>query len=75
MGVEEIVFTDDEVSQEAILKYFRYLHLPPALQAKSYPWAQKARWVLDNVPRCAERSAGLRKLLEAKDCFVRACVP
>ena len=24
------------------------------------------------VPDCAEKSAGLRKLLEAKDCFVRA---
>jgi hypothetical protein len=28
---------------------------------------------LDNtLPDCAEKSAGLRKLLEASDCFVRA---
>lgn len=25
-----------------------------------------------DLPDCAEKSAGLRKLLEAKDCFVRA---
>jgi hypothetical protein len=26
------------------------------------------------LPECAELSAGLRKLLEAKDCFVRAAL-
>lgn len=29
----------------------------------------------DKLPKCAERSAGERKLLEAKDCFVRASLP
>jgi len=27
-----------------------------------------------DLPNCAEKSAGLRKLLEAKDCFVRASI-
>jgi hypothetical protein len=32
--------------------------------------------VLDSeVPAGAEKSAGMRKLLEAKDCFVRAVLP
>jgi hypothetical protein len=26
------------------------------------------------LPECAEKSAGLRKLLEARDCFIRAAV-
>lgn len=26
------------------------------------------------LPDCAEKSAGMRKLLEAKDCFVRAAL-
>ena len=30
---------------------------------------------MDELPDCAEKSAGLRKLLEAKDCFVRAAFP
>lgn len=28
----------------------------------------------DDLPDCAEKTAGLRKLLEAKDCFVRAAL-
>lgn len=27
-----------------------------------------------HLPECPEKSAGLRKLLEAKDCFVRAAM-
>lgn len=33
-----------------------------------------ARSMIDTLPDCAELSAGLRKLLEAKDCFVRAAL-
>lgn len=29
---------------------------------------------LQGIPNCAEKSAGMRKLLEAKDCFVRSVV-
>lgn len=30
---------------------------------------------LESIPNSAEKSAGMRKLLEAKDCFVRSVVP
>jgi hypothetical protein len=33
-----------------------------------------ARLVFDRVPDGPELTAGLRKLLEAKDCFVRAAI-
>lgn len=55
-----------------ILKYFAFEHLPPHLQAVSRPIGELARQLDAELPDGAEKSAGLRKLLEAKDCMVRA---
>lgn len=57
-----------------ILKYFGYKHLPPKLQAISEPFYGIADEMDNSLPDCAEKSAGLRKLLEAKDCMVRAAL-
>ena len=57
-----------------ILKHFAYHHLPPHLQDVSKPLGDLARLMESTLPDCAEKSAGLRKLLEAKDCFVRAAL-
>lgn len=57
-----------------ILRYFNYAHLPEHLQAISRPFHDLAVKMACELPRCAETSAGLRKLLEAKDCAVRAKV-
>ncbi len=57
-----------------VMKHFRYGHLPEALQGVSKPIGDLARIMDDGLPDCAEKSAGLRKLLEAKDCFVRAAL-
>lgn len=56
----------------AILKHFTYAHLPPHLQAVSKPICELAHEIDATLPNGPEKSAGLRKLLEAKDCFVRA---
>ncbi|MEU0514319.1 hypothetical protein [Amycolatopsis sp. NPDC006125] len=53
---------------------FDYRHLPAHLQAISGPCAQLAETMLAQLPDGPELSAGLRKLLEAKDCFVRQLV-
>jgi hypothetical protein len=58
---------------EPILQFFRYEHLPEALQAISAPFCDLARDVARHMPRNPERSVALRKLLEAKDAAVR-CV-
>lgn len=58
-----------------ILKYFAYSHLPPHLHAVSAPIAQVAIDMAARLPPGPEQSTGLRKLLEAKDCFVRAALP
>lgn len=57
-----------------IMKHFSFQHLPPDLQAISGSVFTLAAEMDVNLPDSAEKSAGLRKLLEAKDCFVRAGV-
>jgi hypothetical protein len=60
------------VEREPIMQFFTYKHLSEEKQAVSKPFAELAEKMHAELPRCAERSAGLRKLLEAKDCAVRA---
>ena len=55
-----------------ILQYFEFLHLPPHLQEVSEPLHNLAYKMAQELPNNPELTAGLRKLLEAKDCFVRA---
>lgn len=55
-----------------ILKHFEYAHLPGKLQEVSEPLCTLAQAMDVVLPDGPEKSAGLRKLLEAKDCFVRA---
>ena len=55
-----------------IYKYFHYDHLPENLQEISKPVAELAEFMALTLPDGPEKSAGMRKLLEAKDCFVRA---
>lgn len=57
-----------------ILKHFRFDHLPEDLQAISRPICEIATQIDERLPNGAEKSAGLRKLLEAKDCLVRAAI-
>lgn len=55
-----------------LLQFFAYEHLPPHLQAVSKPFGDLARQIVDALPQNPERTTALRKLLEAKDCAVRA---
>lgn len=57
-----------------IMKFFAYEHLPEHLQKTSKPIGDLAKHMQNNIVPSAELSAGLRKLLEAKDCFVRAAL-
>lgn len=59
---------------EQMLQFFAYSHLPEHLQDVSAPFHQLARAILVNIPNNSERTMALRKLLEAKDCAVRAKV-
>lgn len=55
-----------------MLQFFAHEHLPARLQAVSKPFCELARSVVETLPSNPERTVALRKLLEAKDCAVRA---
>jgi hypothetical protein len=53
-------------------QFFRYDHLPIHLQDVSKPFCKLAEQIIEHLPANPERTVALRKLLEAKDCAVRA---
>ena len=57
-----------------LMRWFEFKHLPPDLQAVSVKIADLAVEIDNLLGESAEKAAGLRKLLEAKDCFVRAAL-
>ena len=57
-----------------MLQFFECEHLPPNLRAVAEHFRTLAWWQLMNLPENPERTAGLRKLLEAKDCAVRSVI-
>lgn len=61
-------------STQQIMKFFTYAHLPEPLQRVSKPAGELALAMVAELLDGPELTAGLRKLLEAKDCFVRAAL-
>lgn len=55
-----------------LLQFFSFSHLPGHLQDVSRPFAEHAVRIVETLPSNPERTMALRKLLEAKDCAVRA---
>ena len=69
---ESLAAGDGTISQEPyLLRFFEYKHLPDFLQAVSQPFHSMAVF-LTQLPDNPEKSTAFRKLLEAKDCAVRA---
>ena len=66
----------EKTEEFPILRFFEYSHLPEKLQWVSKDFYSLARNIVDtqNPRSVAETAAGLRKLLEAKDCFVRGAL-
>ena len=52
--------------------YFQYKHLPEHLQVISKPLCDLAELMDKELLPHIEKDVGMRKLLEAKECFVRA---
>lgn len=61
-----------EPSDVMLLQFFGYKHLPQSLQEVSQPFCDLAHKIIVDLPSNTERTVALRKLLEAKDCAVRA---
>jgi hypothetical protein len=76
--VDQVIFTINNLKggemASTTIKWFEFAHLPEKLQEVSIPCAELAHEMEDKLPDGAEKSAGMRKLLEAKDCFVRAAL-
>lgn len=72
MNLEE--FASRHEATRGLLAFFAYGHLPEELRVISQPCAMHAIQMVRCLPDGPELTTGLRKLLEAKDCFVRAAV-
>lgn len=59
-------------AQDSLLQFFEFSHLPPHLAEISSGFFELAHHISATLPRNPERTVALRKLLEAKDCAVRA---
>lgn len=59
-------------STNPIMKFFSYGHLPVQFQETSKKFFDLAAWIDETLPNNAEKATALRKVLEAKDCAVRA---
>lgn len=62
--------------REPIMRFFAYEHLQhETLKAVSRSYCELAELMHSSLPRSAERTVALRKLLESKDAAVRAALP
>jgi hypothetical protein len=83
---QEMIFEDDvdvdgnaprpdrHPATQELLSFFDYGHLPAHLQVVSRACQHLAVEMVDALPDGPQLTTGLRKLLEAKDCFVRQAV-
>lgn len=55
-----------------LMQFFAWKHLPEHLQKVSEPFGELAQLIDMGLPNNPEKTTALRKLLEAKDCAVRA---
>lgn len=62
------------MEEEYLLQFFAFNHLPEHLQTISRPFGELALNICDTLPRNPERTVALRKLLESKDCAIRASI-
>jgi hypothetical protein len=55
-----------------LLQFFAWAHLPEHLQEISKPFGKLAEALDASLPDNPEKTVAIRKLLESKDCAVRA---
>lgn len=60
---------------EPMMRWFAYEHLREPMRHVSLNFHALAVVITATVPRSAERTVALRKLLESKDAAVRAVLP
>lgn len=69
-------FTNAEKRADDVLRFLEpNQNLPPTLLGMAHEFAAFARRILTECPRCPQRTMALNRLVEAKDCAVRALLP
>lgn len=66
------MFRSADSQRSPIMEFFAYTHLPQHLQKVSAPFYELALRLETGLKSGEEKQMALRKLLEAKDCAVRA---
>lgn len=57
-----------------LIQFFNYTHLPDNLKIISEKFFALVKELDETLPNNAEKTMAFRKLLEAKDCAVRASI-
>lgn len=55
-----------------LIQFFEFSHLPAHLQVAAIPFYEMAHKMISLLPNNPESTTAMRKLLESKDCAVRA---
>lgn len=71
---ERVPLCDRRPEVQKLWKYFDYAHLPPHLQRVSRHYAVMVDVLMGMLPDSPELTVAIRKLLESKDCAVRAAL-
>lgn len=71
-----VTFSIEELRTDDVLRFLiPNPNLPPQLLAVAQVFAGMARYCIDTLPRCPQRTMALNSLLDAKDRAVRTLVP
>ena len=64
--------TTESKAEHQLMQFFSFSHLPEHLQDVSSRFYRLAEYIQTALPAGSEQTTALRKLIEAKDCAVRA---
>jgi len=62
----------DLLHSHGILQFFAYEHFPPETHEVGRMFGELAQWIEASIPSNMQKWSALEKLLESKDCAVRA---
>lgn len=69
-----LILPSDFGTGERMMKWLSYEHLPPEVQEIVQTYHNVGMFICHTIPAGPERTVALRKLVESKDCAVRASI-
>lgn len=73
-STKEKLLCNQNLKKNFYYSFFHTIIYQFFLQEASKPFAETANFICERIPKNPERTVALRKLLEAKDCAVRAVI-